>query len=462
MTCFVISWMIYSVFLCSSSQGRTDCHEKNKEDGEEKLASVTIVSGRICFFLLLLTALSELTCLGFLWWTSFSLKDKFVIEEDCFCSRSNRGQVTENVLLKDGFDIKCPESSDMNCVATYGDLDVLIFSNNSRSNLQLTLNNCQRLDQLEKLDRDCLNYTQFWVLFKMLRIVLPILAVMKLPFLLMNCLEVMSNKMEQNVCSEPEFKVPEVRSPLSLMSPARARAKVNNSPYFGLRLAPLGEEEARQSSLVRHGLNKQNVVGFLAMQDVVTPPRKSEEDFDDGDSVFKCNSISPQSSIADCVISTPIQRGMKSPSFDLSKVIQPVFQHPASEGEEYHYRPPVSAPPGPASTFRSTLPAVLRHQTDLQEDKSGEQDLFSAPVYHFRQPLDRVPVPRSLRLGSLPEPPVPPRLDRGRSKRFSLSKPLSRPRPPSVTDLEETVKTMRSKSVSVEIDWKKCHELPKL
>ena len=137
MSSFVLSWLIYTAFLCSRSSA--DCHEKKKEAAEDKFTSLRIVSGRICFFLLLLTALSELTCLGFLWWTSFSLSDKFTVEEDCFCVRTNFGQVTPNILFTDGFDVNCPVSRDINCVAIYGDLDVFLSSNITGSNLQLTL-----------------------------------------------------------------------------------------------------------------------------------------------------------------------------------------------------------------------------------------------------------------------------------------------------------------------------------
>ena len=140
MSSFVISWLIYTILLCTSSKARSsDCHEKRKDVTVEKLTCLSVVIGRICFFLLLLTALSELTCLGFLWWTSFSLNDKFSVEEDCFCLRTSRGQVTPNVLSENGLDISCPVSSEMNCVATFGDVDVFLFSNNSRSNLPLTL-----------------------------------------------------------------------------------------------------------------------------------------------------------------------------------------------------------------------------------------------------------------------------------------------------------------------------------
>ena len=297
----------------------------------------------------------------------------------------------------------------------------------------------------------------------MLRIVLPILAVMKLPFLLMNCLEVLSNNIEENLCDDQEFHVAEFRSPLSLMSP-RARSKVSNSkvtssPYFGLRLAPLGEEEARQSSLINNGLNvpvkKGNIVGFLARQEPGTPRSNmmGEDDIvNDTDSVFKSNS--PHSSIQDCVISTPIQRGMKSPSFDLSKVIQPVF--PVAGSEDYTYRPP---PPSrtasiQTSTFKSTLPAVFRHQTDLELERSYDEDVFFTPAFS-QHPYQHIPMARSIRLGSLPDPEVPPRHNVGRTKRFSLS----RTKQPVKTgpDMDEMVKTAaaRSKSVTSKIDWTK-------
>ena len=313
-----------------------------------------------------------------------------------------------------------------------------------------------------------MNFTNFWFLFKMLRIVLPILAVMKLPFLLMNCLEVLSKNIDRNHCEDQEFYVAEVRSPLSLMSPrTRPKAsKVASSPYFGLRLAPLGEEEARQSSLINNGLNipvkKGNIVGFLARQESASPPLAEDDIVNDTDSVFKSNS--PHSSIQDCVISTPIQRGMKSPSFDLSKVIRPVF--PSAGSEEYNYRP--AAPPAPTaaasnpsltasiptSTFKSTLPAVFRHQTDLEVDRSHEEDVFYTPAFSHH-PFEHIPMARSIRLGSLPDPEVPPRHNAGKTKRFSLS----RTKQPVVTgpDMDEIIKiaNTRSKSVTSKIDWTK-------
>ena len=314
------------------------------------------------------------------------------------------------------------------------------------------------MDQLNTQNSDCLNYTEFWFLFKMLRIVLPILAVMKLPFLMMNCLEVLSANLSENGCDDSEFKIPELRSPLSLMSPPRGRtksSKVENSPYFGLRLAPLGEEEARQSSLVNTGRNvpvsKANVVGFLARQDMASTPSKTEEDLaDDTDSVFKSNS--PVSSVEDCVISTPIQRGMKSPSFDLSKVIRPVFLCP--ESEEYRYRPPLNTAPVPSSTFRSTIPALVRTQLDPQLERSVEDHLFTTPA--CPQQLDCVStLPRSLRRGSLPDYELPTRPELGRSKLFFQARPSApKPaKPPAAPYPDKSVKTGRSKSVTSRTDW---------
>ena len=140
MSSFVISWIIYIAFLSSTLASGSNCKQKKKKEAtEEKNPSLRIVTGQICFFLLLLTALAELTCLGFMWWTSFSLNDKFLVEEDCFCIKNQQGQVTENILLADGLDVRCPVSRDTNCVSTYGELEVLLSSNNSRTNLHVTL-----------------------------------------------------------------------------------------------------------------------------------------------------------------------------------------------------------------------------------------------------------------------------------------------------------------------------------
>merc|ERR550517_107377 len=149
---------------------------------------------------------------------------------------------------------------------------------------------------------------------------------------------------------------------------------------------------------------------------------------------------------------------MKSPSFDLSKVIQPVF--PIAGSEEYSYRPPpVSAIPSqtasiPTSTFKSTLPAVFRHQTDLELERSFDEDVFYTPAFSHH-PFEHIPMARSIRLGSLPDPEVPPRHNVGKTKRFSLSRNRNPAR--TVPDMEEILKTVnaRSKSVTSKIDWTK-------
>ena len=278
---------------------------------------------------------------------------------------------------------------------------------------------CQRLykqHQQEKygLDKDCLRYSDFWFLFKILRIVLPLLAVFKLPFLILNCskseLSQDESKCLGNFAADSKswLGTEKILSPFKLVTSDHDKpssVKLKSSPYFGTRLAPLGEETdsvITSSTLLSKANHKNNVVGLFASQNKLTSTPSRPENGEDGEfeDVFDHDPESPVPSHQN-TMSTPVQQGLRTPSFDLSRVTKPVYKNRSL----MEIQPPPSSAP-PASTFRSTFPAVLRDHLErveidpkITQSPTEKKEVFLFPAV-YKHPL--VPQERA-RLGSLQE-----------------------------------------------------------
>ena len=138
MILFVVSWAVF--FTCSSSllgtrRAGTKCTRTMRKRLEEKRLrmTVTVVFGKISFLLLLISILTELTSLGFMWWTSFSLAAKFQIRDNCFCSVTGDVNDSEDVPSSVSFEAKglnfsCPEEEGLKCDTTYLETEIQLGS----------------------------------------------------------------------------------------------------------------------------------------------------------------------------------------------------------------------------------------------------------------------------------------------------------------------------------------------
>ena len=253
--------------------------------------------------------------------------------------------------------------------------------------------------------------------------------------------------------------------------------------YFGRRLAPLGEEKDEAlSTLKKKGREKRNIIGVFAAQNSSDkiPVRKenavNKKDENDFDSVFESDLSNPSS--LQNTISTPIHDGLKTPSFDLSKVPKLVYHHNhrrhnlSVDGNDA----PLSAPP--TSTFRSTFPAVLREQlvkvdSNKVSDKGPNGDsimkkqkfVFSAAYHHPLAPVNYSgPITDKTRHESLPEQSLAPLsvVQGVKETRFSsISRSSAKKVVPSslatvAPSIDEISRRARSKSVtSSQIEWNK-------
>ena len=297
---------------------------------------------------------------------------------------------------------------------------------------------------------------------------------MKLPFLMFNCTKAAKgndaiDSFEAD--SKSWMDAEKFKSPIKLTS---SFPKVKDSPYFGRRLAPLGEEKDEVfSTLKKKGREKRNIIGVFAAQ---TPIEKDEQvnknDDNDFDSVFESDLSNPSS--LQNTISTPIQDGLKTPSFDLSKVPKPIYHQPnlSLNGHDAHPAPG-SAPP--ISTFRSTFPAVLREHLEKTDTKlpgqastddkveKRQKFIFSAAYHHPLAPVRYSgAVGDRTRHGSLPEQNITPLplLQGIKETRFSsVSRSTAKKSVPSslatvTPSIDEISKRARTKSVtSSHMNW---------
>ena len=146
----------------------------------------------------------------------------------------------------------------------------------------------------------------------------------KLPFLILNCFKTKIDPIDDDKClgnfaadSKSWIGTEKIISFKRPSNPSKkSTKKLKCSPYFGARLAPLGEEnDERIASFISKPNMKKNIVGVFSSQDnlEVTPPRSAppvsiggeEED----DYVF---TASPSSASLQNTMSTPIQQGTRT------------------------------------------------------------------------------------------------------------------------------------------------------
>ena len=181
MVVFVFFWIIF--IFCTwmaSGQVTQECQSKKGEGTTSTSSSqATSFLGLLSLILLTISIMVDLSMTGLMWWTSQQLGDQYQVRGECFCERgTGHGQSGRGV--RDIFDINCPMVEDFVCEAVFGAVKVTMHS------VTVSTSDCQRLDGSQQ-DAVCLEYLTFWNLFKVLRIALPVLALVKLPVLLGNC-----------------------------------------------------------------------------------------------------------------------------------------------------------------------------------------------------------------------------------------------------------------------------------
>jgi len=347
MVVFVFFWIIF--IFCTwmvSGQVTQECQGKKEKGTTSRSSSqVTSLLGLLSLILLTISIMVDLSITGLMWWTSQQLGDQYQVRGECFC---RRGTGHSGMGLRDIFNINCPVVEGFVCEAVLGAVKVTMHS------VTVSTTECQRLDGSQQ-DAACLEYLTFWNLFKVLRIALPVLALVKLPVLLGNCSRWLCKENKQKYkSSQGQFATDSVSwigmdvliSPLKLVDPVQFYsgicAPVNSGP-LGERLGPIGQEHDDEGSLpskpamignsmvIANAMNTSQVHPPLTGHGPVPPCSTVHKEFQtslDG----MTNDDSPPD-IEKHTISTPKHPRLKTPRFDLSKVVQPDLLRRSPEAE---------------------------------------------------------------------------------------------------------------------------------
>jgi len=346
MVVFVFFWIIFifSTWL-ASGQVTQECQSKKEKGITSRSSSrVTSLLGLFSLIMLTISIMVDLSMTGLMWWTSHQLGDQYQVREDCFCERGT-GQSGRG--MRDIFRINCPLVEGFVCEAVFGAVEVTMHS------VTVSTTECQRLDGSQQ-DPACLEYLTFWNLFKVLRIVLPLLALVKLPVLLGNCSRWLCKEDKQKYkSSQGKFATDSVSwigldvwiSPLRLVDPVQFYSDICapvDSGALGERLGPIGQEHDDQGSLPSKPamIGNSMVITSATKTSQTHPPStrhgqvppcstvQKEFQTDDG----MTNDDSPPD-IEKHTISTPKHPRLKTPRFDLSKVVKPDHLHGSPEAE---------------------------------------------------------------------------------------------------------------------------------
>jgi len=312
---FIFCTWRYSGQLAQESKG-----DKEKVS-KKSIAKVTKILGLTTLIVLFVSILLDLSVVGMLWWTSHQLREKYQVLGNCFCVL-NTGVFS---LETNKLNIECPHVPGYLCTAVYDSALVSIGS------MSVSIKECQSLSG-GPLDSTCLEYLAFWNMFKVLRILLIVLVIVKLPVLLGNC--------NRRVCKDKDYQnqgkfatdsiswvgLEFLISPLKMVDPVQFYsdicAPIESRPPLGERLGPVGQEHDGEGSLPSKpaigGANSK-----LASVGRPAPPYTSARKpsiCELEDAVFHDDSPPDPGRHT---FSTPKHPKMDTPTFDLSKVVKP-------------------------------------------------------------------------------------------------------------------------------------------
>jgi len=324
MLAFVLSWVLFIYWTWRTGSGqssRDDC--KGGKQNLVRSNTMAPILGMLSLIMLTISIMMDLSVTGVLWWTSHQLSATYEVIGNCFCVVGK--DASKHVL--NSMDVHCPEVEGFECSVVYDSVVVPIGS------LKVFTKQCQGLAGGPQ-DPVCMEYTAFWNLFKVLRLVLPVLALVKLPVLLGNCSRWMckENKMGQ---SQGKFATDSVSwiglevlvSPLKMVDPVQFYSDIC-APLehpLGERLGPVGQEHEKEGNLQAKTrvVQRNKVLGVELSSNKTTLKLKSPAPlFVESSSKDRTIKDSPPDT-GRHTFSTPKHPRMKTPSFDLSKVVKP-------------------------------------------------------------------------------------------------------------------------------------------
>jgi len=398
--------------------------------------------GMLSLLLLLLSVVLELSLTGLLWWNSRQLGLQFQVRGDCFCLVGQFSAKVEDVLQ-----LGCLQTDSLSCPAVYQAVPVQLSGG-----LLVSTRQCQLLDG-SGLDPDCLQYRAFWDWFKGWRIVLPLVVMVKLPLLIFCCCSWISWVGRKEVPQEQRhgpvgagqydnFATSSISFANNLVNPPSS-SSVDPVKFYGNMCAPVDVKHAHEKLEIEEQIQVQEMCALAskpatlrstaamarsiansyapapsspppltAVACPVAPPTIDE------DSQAGLSQDDSPPDIQEHTISTPIQSDQlpKTPQFDLSKVVKPVYEEDFPATYTSHQVEQSKLPR--QSSFSSSIFRLQNNQHKAVNDFDLQK---------FPQDLHR---DKNHYTGFIPPPPPPPLRKSSNSAGYVSAVPLSLVPPP--------------------------------
>jgi len=440
---FLLSWRVYKTIANNATRYKSQEANPPQSSSSTTISCCLFLVGMLCLTMLILSVLLELSLICLLWWTSHKLGLQYQVRENCFYAVRDSSGITVNNLH--GM-MNCPQIDGLSRLALYWEVPVQM-----PNGLVMNTRECQGLDG-RGLQEDCLSFLSFWSWFKVWRILLPLVILMKLPLLILSCYSGLSaigshfgrKKLQEQQQSWPQGgQYDMATSSVSLDSHLLPSSPQPVDPvkFYGNICATVQDRNALEKQEVREHIQGQEMLSLASKPVTLRSTATMARYISNTHAPAPC-SPPPLTAVAcpvppvgkvhlrtnnervseeltqddsppdiqDHIISTPIESDKltMTPQFDLSKVIKPAFDVTNAEDNTV---PSMNAAQANASRKLPESEARINQfprqfDFDLQKiEKHSKLDEYCAGSMNTHRVSSHRRCPASLNL--LPPPPKP-------------------------------------------------------
>merc|ERR1719193_334613 len=355
-------WASLSVISCRmsiyfSASCKSDQHQPNPHpQSSSTFTCIFSLMWMLFLLLLILSILLEISLTGLLWWTSYQFGLQYRVLGNCFFMVEVHGHSNEEVV--DMFELNCPQLDELTCPAVYKAIPVQMGDG-----MVMDTRQCQRVDGRGIRD-DCLLFASFWSWFKIWRILLPTMILVKIPITIISCFSFVSMVIKKKAEEQPIISYNAESNTVTLDSyPLPSPVQIDPVKFYNNICAGLDEpRNMEEPAEVMEQENCQELTSLASKPATlrataamgrfpsnshvplhcstsltpvpcpVPPPLPAPHRvIDDKSEVAFIQDDSP-TNIQEHIISTPIEseKSTMTPQFDLSKVLKPIFNMTAT------------------------------------------------------------------------------------------------------------------------------------
>ena len=416
---------------------RSKSHQAQSRQSSSSVPCCLSLVGMFSLSMLLLSVLLELSLTCLLWWNSHQLGLQYQVRDNCFCIVGEQSISRAVGIL----DIDCPQSDNFSCLAVYQTVPVQM-----REGLVMSTRQCQRVDG-RGLQSDCLHFLAFWSWFKVWRIVLPLVILMKLPLLVFCCCSWLSaigrkkvQGQQQAIPYAGQYNTATSSAALDSQLFTHSPLPVDPVKFYGNMCASVDDKYVDEKEVALEHVQDKEMTSLASKPATLRSTAAMTRYISNIHAPAPCSPPPPLTAVAcpvppvsiyeevsvgltrddsppdiqDHIISTPIKsdKSIKTPQFDLSKVIKPLSHGLNSDNKSASYN---------TSRHVATLTKLPYPNSELKQNKENvpthfDFELQNFPRYshkdHIQSPgLNPPPPPmRKSLVSGWARSPVPPSL----------------------------------------------------